>query len=241
MTRPPTHQPNNHTSAIQPGNGWHTRRNRPREPRTRSRARALNQRPKQPSAETRGFRANVSDTYIQVSPPGVIGGVVIQASRLSANLTRRQLARTLAVTPSTVRNWENGTVSLFAVPYTQICQLADALDQPGTRTVPLLTELLVASQCDLLITRMRDGTEDYAEPPPIDEDTSEGAIARDLLRWALAGVIPGHHEGFAGRGLLIDPRDILKLVDLGQQLVAGEREPSLVNFGIALAGITRAE
>jgi transcriptional regulator with XRE-family HTH domain len=106
-----------------------------------------------------------------VSPPGVIGGAVINAALRSANLTRRQLARMLAVTPATVRGWENGTIPLFAVSYTQIRQLADALGQSGTRAIPLLTELIIASQCDLLITRMLDGTEDYAEPPPIDEDT----------------------------------------------------------------------
>jgi len=91
------------------------------------------------------------------------------------------------------------------VPYTQIRQLADTLDQPSTRAGPLLTELLIASQRDLLITRMLDDTEDYAEPPPIDEDTPEGAIACDLLRWALHGVVCQRREVARIARLLAQP------------------------------------
>lgn len=81
------------------------------------------------------------------------------------------------------------------MPYTQIKQLAAALSQTGTQA-SIRTELLIASQCDLLITYMLDGTEDYANR---------------------------------------------RLADLGQQLAAGERGPSLIGFGIALAEITTTE
>ena len=50
-----------------------------------------------------------------------------------------------------------------------------------------LGELLLASRCDLLLTGMLHGFEDYAEVPPIDEDGTEAETARELLRWALAG------------------------------------------------------
>jgi DNA-binding XRE family transcriptional regulator len=62
-----------------------------------------------------------------VSAPGVIGGAVIRTARRSADLSRRDLARMLAVSPLTVRIWENGTRPLFSVRYGQLCQIADAL------------------------------------------------------------------------------------------------------------------
>jgi len=42
---------------------------------------------------------------------------------------------------------------------------------------------VTAADCDLLVTAMLCEFEDYAEVPPIDEDTPDGAAARELLRW----------------------------------------------------------
>jgi transcriptional regulator with XRE-family HTH domain len=236
MTRQASHQPG-HPVTSSRRNGGPPWRARPREWRPRGSART---RHPCPLPEPHYSQADASDPYVRVTPPGIIGGTVIHATRRSARLTQRALARSLAVTPATIRSWENGTIPLFALPYDQIKPLAAALSQQSTQT-GLLTELIIASQCDLLITRMLNGTEDYAEPPPIDEDTPEGTIARDLLRWALAGAVPGHHEEHARRGPLIDHHDNLRLADLAQQLATGEHGHSLVSFGIALAEITRAE
>jgi ribosome-binding protein aMBF1 (putative translation factor) len=64
-----------------------------------------------------------------VSLPGVIGAAVVQAARRSAHLTRQRLAWQLNVSVAAVRSWESGTIPLFAIPYGQIQQLAQALDR----------------------------------------------------------------------------------------------------------------
>ena len=68
-------------------------------------------------------------------------------------------------------------------------------------------QLMLASQCDLLIVGMLRGFEDYAEVPPVDEDSAEGEAARDLLRWALVGVPPGRYETFAPARPLLATHD----------------------------------
>jgi len=123
------------------------------------------------------------------SPPGVIGGAVITAARRSAGLTRRTLARRLAVAAATVRAWETGALPLYCVSYDQLHALARVLSESGTPAELVLADLVLASQCDLLVTGMLGGFEDYAEIPPVDED-SAGEAARGLLRWAMAGDVP---------------------------------------------------
>ena len=130
------------------------------------------------------------EDLLPVSAPGVIGGAVIRAARKSARMSRRKLARMLTVSPDTVRSWEDGTCPLFCVPYADLCRLAAALDQAGAKVRCDVAELVLASQCDLLVTGILQGSEDYAEVPPVDEDSAEGEAARDLLRWALVGVLP---------------------------------------------------
>ncbi len=104
--------------------------------------------------------------YMPVSPPGVIGAAVIRAARHSACLPRRRLAQMLSVSHGTVGAWEDGTTPLFCVRYGQLRALADALTDAGGRVGWELDELLIASQCDLLMTGMLHGFEDYAEVPP---------------------------------------------------------------------------
>ena len=120
--------------------------------------------------------AAVSRPAVPPARPGVIGGALLQAARRNARLTRRDLARLLAVTRATVKRWEHGTLPLFDVDY---CTPRRAAAITSTD----LNELLTAQQCDLLITSMLCGDEDYADVPPIDEDTADGETARDLLRY----------------------------------------------------------
>jgi hypothetical protein len=49
------------------------------------------------------------ESFLPVSAPGVIGGAIVQAARKSARMNRQKLARMLAVSPGTVRGWEDGT------------------------------------------------------------------------------------------------------------------------------------
>ena len=83
------------------------------------------------SLDRSGNRAG--ESFLPVSPPGVIGGAVIKAARRSAGLSRRRLARMLTISPGTVRGWENGTYPLFSVSYDQLRHLASALDEADAK------------------------------------------------------------------------------------------------------------
>jgi hypothetical protein len=72
-------------------------------------------------------RVQPGEDFLAATPPGVIGGAVIQAARKSARISRRKLARMLAVSPGAVRRWEDGTCPLFCVPYDGLFRLAAAL------------------------------------------------------------------------------------------------------------------
>ena len=171
--------------------------------------------------------------YIPASPPGAIGGAVIKASRHSAGLSRRQLARQMTVSSATVRRWEDGTCPLFCMNYDQLRRLAAALDQQNAGATYDLGELLLASQCDLLVTGMLRGFEDYAEVPPIDEPTPEGDHARDLLRWALTGIVPDKYRPHAAADALLTERDVTAFTAIVQDL--SSKRDRLNSYGVALA------
>jgi hypothetical protein len=173
-----------------------------------------------------------------VSPPGVIGGAVIQAARCSAGLTRRRLARMLAVSSGAVRGWENGSCPLFCVRHDELCRLAAVLDQAGATVGCDVGELVLASQCDLLVTGMLRGFEDYAEVPPVDEDGAAGDAARDLLRWTLTGAVPERYRSSAPAGPLLARQDRVTFATIARDLNAGSHGDRLASYGAALAALT---
>jgi transcriptional regulator with XRE-family HTH domain len=173
-----------------------------------------------------------------VSPlPGVIGAAVVQAARRSAHLTRLRLARQLNVGVATVRSWESGTIPLFAVPYGQLQQLAQALDRAGAQVGTELGDLLLASRCDLLLTGMLHGFEDYAEVPPIEENGAEAENARSLLRWALAGQVPDRYRQHASPRRLLDKKHIDLIAAIAHDLQAESQGADLAGFGGALRAL----
>jgi transcriptional regulator with XRE-family HTH domain len=176
-------------------------------------------------------------TFLPASAPGVIGGAVVQAARKSARLSRRKLARMLCTTPNTVRSWEDGTCALFCVPYADLCRLAAAFDQAGAKVRCDVAELILASQCDLLVTGILQGFEDYAEVPPVDEDSTEGEAARDLLRWALSGVVPERYSPFAPARPLLAAQNRTACTALAQELSASSHGNQLVSYGRALMAL----
>jgi transcriptional regulator with XRE-family HTH domain len=176
--------------------------------------------------------------FLPVSVTGVIGGAVIRAARKSARINRRKLARILTTSPHTIRNWENGTSPLFLVTYDDLGRLAAALDRAGAKVQCDLAELMLAAQCDLLIAGMLRGFEDYAEVPPVDEDSAEGEAARDLLRWALAGVSPERYRAFAPARPLLAAQDANAFSVLALRLSTGLYSDQLVRYGRALSAIT---
>lgn len=177
------------------------------------------------------------EDFLPASPPGVIGGAVVQTARKSARISHRKLARMLAVSPGAMRRWEDGTCPLFCVPYEGLFRLAAALDQAGAKTRCDVAELALASQCDLLVTGMLHGTEDYAEVPPVDEDSAEGEAARDLLRWALAGVLPGRYRPFATARPLLAAEDLAAFTAVARELSAGSHGSQIASYGRVLAAL----
>jgi hypothetical protein len=149
-------------------------------------------------------------------------------------MTRPSLARALKVTAATVRAWENGTTPLFSVPHHQIQHLAAALNDAGAQAGHELSELLLASQCDLLITGMLWGFEDYAEVPPIEERSTEAEKARELLRWALAGPTLVRSRQHASSRSLLDNGDVDLFVAAALDLQTGSQGPDLVGYGSVL-------
>jgi transcriptional regulator with XRE-family HTH domain len=182
--------------------------------------------------------AQPGETFLPVSAPGVIGGAIVRAARKSARMRRRKLARMLIVSPDTVRSWEDGTCPLFCVPYADLRRLAAALDQAGAKVQCDVAELALASQCDLLITGILQRFEDYAEVPPIDEDSTEGEAARLLLRWALAGVVPERYRPFAPARPLLAAQNLTAFTALARELSAGSHGDQLASYGRALATLT---
>jgi transcriptional regulator with XRE-family HTH domain len=171
------------------------------------------------------------------SSPGVIGAAVVQAARRSAHLTRLCLARQLNVSVATVRSWESGTIPLFAVPYKQLERLAQALDRAGAQVGTELGDLLLASRCDLLLTGMLHGFEDYAEVPPIEENSAEAESARSLLRWALTGQVPDRYRQHASPRRLLDEKHIDFIAAIARDLQAESCGADLADFGGALMAL----
>lgn len=174
---------------------------------------------------------------LTASAPGVIGGAIIRAARRSADLSRHDLARMLAVDPGTVRDWENGTRPLFCMPYHQLCQLSGKVHQSGARVGGNKDELILASQCDLLITGILRGFEDYAEVPPIEDDVA-GEAARGLLRWALTGDVPDRYRQYAPTGRLLTGPSVSLFADFAWDLQAGSHGDHLASYGTALIALT---
>jgi transcriptional regulator with XRE-family HTH domain len=173
-----------------------------------------------------------------LSPPGVIGGAVIRAGRRSAGLRRQDLARMLAVSLRTVHIWENGTRPLFSVRYDRLCQIADALRKAGARVGQEVSELVLASQCDLLITGILHGFEDYAEVPPIEDP--QGEASRSLLRWALTGTAPDRYRAYRPTGPLLARPDVILFAVAARNLQAGLHGSDLASYGTALVALTKS-
>jgi len=119
-----------------------------------------------------------------------VAGAVLQAARLSANVTKNALAAAAGVTRNTLRSWESGSSPLASVPAPDVQRLETALGDCGANP-RLVTDLAAAVWCDLIITAM-DEDEDIGclLADPI---TGEQAF-RELLSWSLTGQIPARYR-----------------------------------------------
>lgn len=137
-----------------------------------------------------------------------------------------------------VRSWENGNVPLSTVPYGQLIHMANALDRHGANFQGSLDQLLAAIQCDVLISGMLGGDEDYADVPPIDDESAWGTIAGALLRWAICGLVPADYSRFAAARPLLAESDISGLASVAKLLSALPGQgPELANYGMTLQAI----
>ena len=188
----------------------------------------------------RTWRRTVKAAAACGTPPGPIGAAVIKAARRGVRLSQRGLAQRLAVPISTVASWEDGSSPLYCTDFGQLRQLAAALIPADGDERQLLHLLLLASQCDLLLTGVLRGFEDYAEIPPIDEDTADGEVARGLLRWALTGTVPTLYKKHAPASRLLAEEDVTKIREVALLTQAGAHGPDLKVFGSTLAWLTQA-
>jgi hypothetical protein len=138
------------------------------------------------------------------------------------------------VRQASVRGWENGTIPLFGVPYGQLHQLAETLNSLGATFGNDVNELLLASQCDVLIIGMLSGEENYAEVPPIGERTPEGATADALLRWAAQGAIPAEYLKLAPATPLLANLDVKRLAEVAHELASGAFGRDIASYGTAV-------
>jgi hypothetical protein len=140
---------------------------------------------------------------------------------------------------ATVRGWQNGTSPLFCLPHGQLRQLAAALRDAGAQVGQDLGELLLALHCDLLITGMLRGFEDYAEVPPIDEEGPEADAAQALLSWALTSAVPERFRSYVRATHLMSRPDVGRFAALARGLKAGDSGLDLIPFGVALVALTQ--
>ena len=168
------------------------------------------------------------------SPPGIIGGTVIRCARRSAGIGRHDFALTAGVDHRTMRDVEVGEIPLYCVPYAFLEHVAGALTDSLSSLAGGISELVTAADCDLLVTALLCEFEDFAEVPPIDQDTADGARARELLAWALRGVIPDRYQPAAAPGCLLTGLERLQIAAIARDLDAGAYGAELAEFGNAL-------
>jgi transcriptional regulator with XRE-family HTH domain len=186
-----------------------------------------------PGAPRRRDRSGRLRGGFHIEIPGVIGGAMISAARRSADLTREALAERLGTPPRIMAAWETGVVPLYCVTYNQLRDLARVFAEEYAMVPASLDDLLLASQCDLLLAGMLDGSEDYAEVPPIDQGRADGA-ARALVRWALEGTVPAEYAGYARPGPLLPAACVSRVAAIATRLADGSQGDDLAGFGAVL-------
>jgi transcriptional regulator with XRE-family HTH domain len=131
-----------------------------------------------------------------------VAGAVLQAARLSANLTKNGLAAATGVTRNTIRSWENGSSPLASVPAPDVQRLETALGDYGA-SQHLVADLTAAAWCDLIITATND--DEDISCLLADPITGEHAF-RELLTWSLTGHTPARYRRyFAPSPLITSP------------------------------------
>jgi transcriptional regulator with XRE-family HTH domain len=134
--------------------------------------------------------------------PGIVAGAVLRSARMSAGLSREDLAEVLGASVETIRAWEDGSSPLASVPLPHVEMLEASLRASGTDP-DLVMDLGVAAWCDLVIlavAQREDTTCLMADPIAVDPAFAE------LIAWCLTGHVPERHQPYVETGsLLTDP------------------------------------
>jgi DNA-binding XRE family transcriptional regulator len=133
------------------------------------------------------------------SRPGIVAGAVLRSARLSADLSREDLAEMIGASEETIRAWEDGSSPLASVPLPDVAMLEASLTASGADP-NLVADLGVAAWCDLVILAVVHGEDTaclMADPIAVDPAFAE------LLAWCLAGRVPDRHQPHVEPGPLL--------------------------------------
>ena len=124
--------------------------------------------------------------------PGMVAGCVLCAARQSAGMTQTRLAIAADLPLTAIREWEQGSSLLAAVPLTEVERLQAALMQAGAEP-SLVADFAAAAWCDLVAVAMiNDEDTTCLMADPLCRDVAFG----ELLLWSLAGHIPPRYQPY---------------------------------------------
>ena len=124
--------------------------------------------------------------------PGVVAGAVLRAARLSAGMTEARLAIAADLPLKAIRDWEEGSSLLAAVPLPEVERLQAALRKAGADP-RLVADFAAAAWCDLVVVAMiNDEDTTCLMADPLSRDVAFG----ELLLWSLAGHIPPRYQPY---------------------------------------------
>jgi transcriptional regulator with XRE-family HTH domain len=128
--------------------------------------------------------------------PGVVAGAVLRAARLSADMSEARLAIAAGLPAKAIRDWEEGSSLLAAVPLPEVERLQAALRQAGADP-RLVADFAAAAWCDLVVVAMINGEDTTClMADPLSRDAAFG----ELLLWSLAGHIPPRYRPYSNAG-----------------------------------------
>jgi transcriptional regulator with XRE-family HTH domain len=124
--------------------------------------------------------------------PGLVAGAVLRAARLSAGMSEAELAVAANLPLKAIRDWEEGSSLLAAVPLPQVERLQAALRKAGANP-RLVADFGAAAWCDLVIVAMiNDEDTTCLMADPLSRDVAFG----ELLLWSLAGHVPPRYQPY---------------------------------------------
>lgn len=154
-------------------------------------------------------------------PPGVTGGAVLRAARLSAGVSDAVLAAAAGVTQAAIRSWEDGSRALASERYSRVGELERALRVVGGDE-RLVADLAPAAWCDLLLAALVHGGEgDVAGL--LADPLARGEAFGELVAWSVAGRVPARFRPYAAdTALAVFPRAalaaaVVRLVDVARR------------------------